>query len=405
MRPRLNELRSDVTPTASSPVLGAGFPWRPRFKDVLGIVGIFFLNRMFLIVVGMVAWNHQIPKSSWRGIDHQTGIRYFLVPDKPLLDMWTRWDSWEYEEIARKGYWYDFNAKPNPYGTVACFPLYPMAVRVVGFALGGRYVVAGLLVANLASIAGFVVLFQWAAWRADRRAAWLTASLAISFPPGLFWSALYPQSLFFVLSIASLAMMYDGRMAGSCLLSALATATRLEAVALIPTLVLIRISQRGWRIGRQSLWFLATPLGLLGYMAYLYERWGDPFLFLKVHAIFGRTLKNPFMTLLIPIQTGEAIDDFVILGSYAVFVVLVLAWFSRVGWPIVIYGWSLFLIPLTSGVYMSIYRVHLVNVAIYLTIGLGLKGGWRRLGWAIVALCTVLQCRMMFEWSNGYFWP
>jgi hypothetical protein len=405
MRPPLNESGSDVMSHVALTAQSDRFPWRPRLSDVLGIIGFFFLNRMILILLGMVAWNYQIPKSNWRGVDHQTGIRWFLVPDEPLLDMWTRWDSWEYEEIARKGYWYDFNAEPNPYGTVACFPLYPMAVRAVGLVLGGRYVLAGLLVANLASMVGFVILFQWALWRADRKAAWLTTALAISFPPGLFWSALYPQSLFFALSVGSLAMMLDGRVAGSCLLTALATATRLEAVALIPALVLIRVAHRGWQIGRDLLWFLITPLGLLGYMAYLYGRWGDPLLFLKVHAIFGRGIRNPIMTLLIPIQTGEAIQDSMILGTYAIFVVLVLAAFSRVGWPIVVYGWVLFLIPLASGVYMSIYRVHLVNVAIYLTIGLGLSGRWRWLGWAIVLACTFFQWQMMFGWANGYFLP
>ena len=132
----------------------APFPWRPRPGDVLGIAGLFAASRLVLVLVGMVAWGYQTPNSAWRGKD-RSGIRYALVPDQPLVDMWTRWDSWEYEEIARQGYWFDFDHKPRPYGTVACFPFYPLAIRALGRALGGRYVVAGLVVSNAAAVAGW----------------------------------------------------------------------------------------------------------------------------------------------------------------------------------------------------------------------------------------------------------
>lgn len=114
---------------ATTPADSIGpFPWRPRGGDVAGIAVLFALSRVVLVVVGMVAWGHQIPSQTWRGKD-RSGIRYALVPEQPFLDMWTRWDSWEYEEIARQGYWFDINFKPRPYGTVACFPFYPLVIR------------------------------------------------------------------------------------------------------------------------------------------------------------------------------------------------------------------------------------------------------------------------------------
>ncbi len=198
---------------ATTPADSIGpFPWRPRGGDVAGIAVLFALSRVVLVVVGMVAWGHQIPSQTWRGKD-RSGIRYALVPEQPFLDMWTRWDSWEYEEIARQGYWFDINFKPRPYGTVACFPFYPLVIRALGPILGGNYVVAGLVVSNASAIAGLVMLFQWVTWWGDRRSAWLAVSVAVFFPSGLFWSALYPQSLYFALSVAALALMFDGRAA------------------------------------------------------------------------------------------------------------------------------------------------------------------------------------------------
>jgi hypothetical protein len=380
------------------------FPWRPRGGDLLGIVGLFALSRALLVVVGMLAWGYQTPNSAWRGRD-RSGIRYSLVPNQPFLDMWTRWDSWEYAEIARNGYWYDFNHKPRPYGTVACFPFYPLMIRPLAWMLGGRYVVAGLVISNASAIAGFVLLFQWATWWGDRRSAWMAVAAAITFPAGLFWSALYPQSLFFALSVASLALMLDGRTAIACLVASAATATRFEGVALGPALLAIMISRSQGRFGWNALWLLVAPLGLVSFMAYLYWRWGDPVLFLRVHALFGRGLSNPLLTLAKPLtESGGLSQDDVIL-TYVVGGMLILGHMARLGRPILLYGWLLFLIPLCTGVYVSIYRVHLVNAPIYLALGLGLRGRWRILACGIVAMSALFEFWMMYEWVVGIFRP
>ena len=380
------------------------FPWRPRGRDLLGILGLFAMTRLVLILVGMSAWGQQISESTWRGRD-RSGIRYSLVPDAPLLDMWTRWDSWEYEEIARKGYWYDFNFKPRPYGTVACFPFYPLLIRGLGAILGGRYVIAGLIIANVSAVVGLILLFQWTTWWGDRRCAWTAVTLAVAFPAGLFWSALYPQSLYFALSVASLALMLDGRVATSCLVASAATATRFEGVALIPTLLAIMIATHKDRLDRKLLWLLVAPIGLLAYMAYLYWGWGDPLLFMRVHAIFGRGLSNPVMTLIRPLTEKNGTQADGVILTYAVGGMLILGHFARLRWPILLYGWLMYLIPLTTGVYISIYRIHLVNVPIYLAVGLGLKGWWRIIAGAIIAVSAISEGSMMFRWVAGFFLP
>jgi hypothetical protein len=380
------------------------FPWRPRGDDLLGIVTLFTLNRLLLILVGTSAWGHQIADSNWRGTS-RSGIRYALVAEQPLVDMWTRWDSWEYEEIARKGYWYDSNFKPRPYGTIACFPLYPLAIRALGSLLGGRYVIAGLVISNVAALVGLVLLFQWARWWGDRRCAWVAISAAVMFPSGLFWSALYPQSLYFVLSVASLALMLDGRASTACLLASAATATRLEGVALGPALLAIMISRNGGRLGREALWLLITPLGLVSYMAYLYRGWGDPVLFLKIHAYFDRKLSNPIQTLITPLFVKDGIYEDGVMSTYVVGGLLILGLVARLRWPILLYGWLMYLIPLSTGVFISIYRVHLENAPIYLALGLGLRGWWRILACAFIAVSCLYECSMMFGWVMGFFHP
>ena len=99
-----------MPPEATAP---RPYRWRPRAGDAAGLVALYALSRAVLVAVGVFAWGGQVRSSTWRGVD-PAGVRYALVDDDPYLDMWTRWDSWQYEEIARKGYWYDFDFKPRP---------------------------------------------------------------------------------------------------------------------------------------------------------------------------------------------------------------------------------------------------------------------------------------------------
>ncbi len=380
------------------------FSWRPRPGDVFGVAALFAVTRILLIAAGAVAWDYQSNGYVWRGKD-PGGIRYALVPAQPLLDMWTRWDSWEYEEIARQGYWYDPHHQPHPYGTVACFPVYPLTVRAVGVILGGRYVIAGLAVSNLSALVGFVLLFQWADWWGSRRAAWVTVAAAITFPAGLFWSALYPQSLVFCLSIASLLLMMDGRVAAASVFGALVAATRMEGIAILAPLLAIDLQQRHGRIGWQTLWLALTPLGVLAYMAYLYHRFGDPLLFLKLQTIFGRSFANPIQTLILPLTRPSLFTDVGVIMTYIAGALLLLGHKARLRWPILLYGWLMFTIPLCTGVYMSIYRVHLVNFPIYLALGLGLGERWRFLTIGILLFFEAFQAAMMFGWVAGWGYP
>ena len=91
--------------------------------------------------------------------------------------------------------------------------------------------------------------------------------------------------------------------------------------------------------------------------------------------------------------------------TYSVGGMLILGHMARLGRPTLLYGWLLFLIPLCTGVYISIYRVHLVNAPIYLALGLGLRGRWRILACGIVAMSALFECSMMFEWVVGKFRP
>ena len=235
----------------------------------------------------------------------------------------------------------------------------------------------------------------------------MAVSLAVAFPAGLFWSALYPQSLYFALSVASMALMLDGRVAPACLVASAATATRLEGIALLPALLAILIV-RGEGTGSDR------PPGALapGRAARLAPVHG-----LSVSGL-GRpppvpqgpcdlraAATNPIATLIRPLSIRDGIYEDGVFTTYFAGILLVLGTLARLRWPILLYGWLMFLIPLSTGVYISIYRVHLVNApSIWPSAwpcGSVASGRLRDRA----RLPSVYETSMMLGWVRGSFHP
>ena len=69
------------------------------------------------------------------------------------IDVWARWDSDWFLQIAEDGYSW-------PSSTPAFFPLYPLLVAGLGRLLVGHMVLAGVLVSLAAGLAAFVLLYR-----------------------------------------------------------------------------------------------------------------------------------------------------------------------------------------------------------------------------------------------------
>ncbi len=198
------------------------------------------------------------------------------------LASWVRWDAWWYLNVAERGYWFD------PYGqsNVAFFPLFPLLVRAVS-AVTGHRVIAALLVANVAAVAGVVVLWRWTREAlgeatADRAVRWL-----LVFPFGFFLHTGYAESLYFALTALAFLAAGRGRWGWAGLWGGLAAATRPLGVLLFPAL-----AWAWWRRGPAASWrgaasgaaLLLVPAGLGAYAGYLWLTFGTPLAFWHAHA-------------------------------------------------------------------------------------------------------------------------
>jgi hypothetical protein len=197
------------------------------------------------------------------------------------LDVWARWDSDWYLRIAESGYdW--------PSSTPAFFPLYPAVVGGLGRVLGDRFLLAGLLVSLAAAAAAFVLLYDLVDSRLGSPDARRTVLYLALFPTSLFLGAVYGESLFLALAVATFALAERGRLGWAAVAAGLAMLTRAQGIALLPALALF-----AWRSPRRSrdLWLLTLPVAMaLLFPLALEASVGHALAFLDAQRIWDRSL-------------------------------------------------------------------------------------------------------------------
>jgi hypothetical protein len=190
----------------------------------------------------------------------------------PATDVWARWDSAWFLFVAHHGY-------GPAHDAAAFYPLYPLLVGLLGRALLGHYVVAGIVVSLAATFGSFLLLERLVAahlGRATARRAVLYLALA---PTALFLQAVYSESLFLLLALAAFLLAERGRFLGAGAAAGLALLTRPVAFALLPALALIawRSPQRRPALARLGV----APLLFALYPLTLWLQAGDPLAFLR----------------------------------------------------------------------------------------------------------------------------
>jgi hypothetical protein len=140
-----------------------------------------------------------------------------------------RWDSVHYLAIAEHGYKTPVN---TPF-----FPLYPLLIKALSW-LPGSYVVAGVLVSAVAFAVALRLLHQLTREQFGKRAADATVLLLAFSPVSLFFTAIYTESLFLALALATFVLARRGRFGWAGAAATAATLTHIEGVLLIAPLVI-----------------------------------------------------------------------------------------------------------------------------------------------------------------------
>jgi hypothetical protein len=242
------------------------------------VLAVFALSRLLFLGTGEFA-AAMLPQATPAGE---------VLEPSGFLNYWAHWDGAWYSEIATYGY--GVNAPPS----TAFFPLFPMIMRV-GAAIGGGPALWGVLVSLVATAFAMYFLYRIAEKFRGREVARATTFAFALFPTAFFLNAVYTEALFVAFAAGSVWAAYVRRdllLAG--ILGALAAATRNFGLLLLIPLCYEWLHHRrefGWR-GALQLGIL--PVGLFGYMAFLWVRFGDPLVFFRQQGVaWGRELTDP----------------------------------------------------------------------------------------------------------------
>jgi hypothetical protein len=199
-----------------------------------------------------------------------------------VTDVWARWDSVWFLRIAEHGYSAASGAAS------AFYPLYPGAVAVLGRALFGHYVLAGILISLAAALVSFLLLHRIAEERLGADGARRAVLYLAFFPFALFLQAVYSESLYLLLTLAAFMLAERRRFLAAGAVTGLALLARPTGVALLPALALMAWHERDRLRAVGSL--AVAPVLFAAYPLYLWQAEGDPWAFLHAQRIWSRHL-------------------------------------------------------------------------------------------------------------------
>ena len=343
------------------------------------------------------------------------------VWDRPIMhelgwftDLWARWDSRFFLEIAQHGY---------DHASAAFPPLYPASLWVLGHVLGGQYVLAGVAISLAAALGSFVLLHRLAEPRLGAGGARRAVLYLAVCPMSLFLQAVYSESLFLLLALAAFALAERGHHLEAGLAAGLAILTRAIGVALLPSLVLLAWRER--RRGRALLGVaVALPVAAV-YPLVLWAKVGDPWAFKSAESQWHRHVSpaGPLGGLWQGLRAGwhglqqvftghgagvpgaapmhAAAVNLESLAFLALFIVLTVVAWKRFGAPYGLFAALSLAIPLSvpssRWPLLSLPRFGLVVFPFFLA--LAALGGRPRMHTALVAISSMLLGVAIVQWA------
>ncbi len=234
----------------------------------------------FRVVSAVIGWMAvlQVPHAA------RAETTMFGAPNA-FWDQFTRYDAGWYYQIARYGYWFVAggpSAGIGKPGKIAYFPVYPFAAGYVGrlFGASPAAVYLGAIAVSWAAFAAaMVVLDALARLDVDEEPAIQAVILAAVFPFSFFFGMVYTESLFLLLTLLAFYAFRTERWIAGGVAGALATATRVNGILMLPALAWIAWQQRPAAAGdrRRALGgLLLVSTGILAYSLYVYHLSGNP---------------------------------------------------------------------------------------------------------------------------------
>ena len=359
------------------------------------ILILFVISRLVLTFIG--GWSH-LYLENVIGMPHR-GLEF---SPSVWLDAWGVWDTGWYVDIAEN--WYSADVNDSGQSNIAFFPLYPLLMRIVGFLLGD-YFIGGLVVSNLAFLAGTWLLYRLVAQEFNHQMGCRAVLFMFLFPTAFIFSGVFTESLFIACSIASFWFARTNRWLLAGIFGGFTALTKLLGILICIPLFLEYMKMCDFnprRIRANVLFIAIVPLGVAIFMLQCYLLTGDFLAFYHIQKSgWFQNPSNPISVIWRLINSDRVDFAFNALFAIVVFLILI-ARFRKISPSFLLWSMFLMLIPLSSaGVPSCLSRYCLVVFPIYIILArmFPQDKAWHQ---AAVIFMTLLQGFLMVFWSNGF---
>jgi len=260
------------------------------FATFAGLVGCAVGFRVLSAIVAFIS------RVAFPAADQIADGRSVFGPRRAFWDIFARWDSQWYFNIAYGGYHYT----PEGRDSIAFFPAYPLLMRYVGRLFGRSQAdlyYGGIVVSWTAFVLATIGLYKLARLDVDELAAKRAVLLSMIFPFAFFFGVVYSEALFLAAAVGAFYFFRTRRWLLGGLCGALATGTRVTGILIWPSLAWI--AWRGvmaaggrWKPpSRDAVFALVAlaivPAGIGAYSLYIYRLTGHPFEWFKTLELWG----------------------------------------------------------------------------------------------------------------------
>lgn len=285
-------------------------------------------------------------------------------------------DGEHYLAIAQDGY------KPLEY---FFFPLFPYLIQFISIIKTQLTLsIIGILVSNISFVIALFGIYKLVEFDYKANVAKLVLILFLVFPTSFYFGAYYTESIFLALVVWTFYLFRKNMFFLASLLAALASATRVIGVFLIPALLVdFFLKDKRWDISILEI-VIISPLGLLIYMYYLLRQTGDPLIFVHQVSIFGQQRSSNLV--LLPQVIYRYVFEILPHVSYSyfpnvfttylefligiLFLLLIIYGFWKLRIDYSIYAILAYLIPTLAGSFSSMPRYALVIFPVFILMAL-----------------------------------
>lgn len=227
---------------------------------------------------------------------------YNVVLQPTNLPSWIwgfgNFDGVHYLRIAQNGY--------NAQFSQAFFPLFPFLIHAFNFIsknpvldtkiyVDPSYFFMGLVLSNIFFLFSLILFYKLIRIDFNPKVAFGSLILLASFPTSFYFGSIYTESLFLFLVLGTFYFIRKGNFLAAGVFSALASATRVLGLLLLPVLLVeiyMRIKKQEIKLHSEILTkaitgILIAPFGALLYMLYLRLNFDNPLYFLTSQPAFG----------------------------------------------------------------------------------------------------------------------